>query len=183
MDTKKEIRLKNKKIRQGLDIQSISKRIAKNLFDSEEYIKAQNIFTYISKKSEISTEQILNDKNKNIFVPKITDNEMFFTKYDKTNLVKNKFGIYETTDNKSFVPKKNDVIIIPALAADLNFYRTGYGGGFYDKFLKNNNGIKIILLPEILLCENLPHESHDVSADMIITENRLIRNNSLLLRQ
>ena len=101
---------------------------------------------------------------------------MFFTKYDKNTLIKNKFGIYEPIDGYPNTPNEHDIVIIPALAADKTFNRVGYGGGFYDKYLRDIQCLKIILIPDVLLEKNIPHETHDIKSDMIITENQILLN-------
>ena len=56
--------------------------------------------------------------------------------------------------------------------ADSNFYRLGYGGGFYDRFLKNLNAYKIIPIAEELLIDSLPIENIDVKCDCIVTQKK-----------
>ena len=45
------------------------------------------------------------------------------------------FGIKEPC-SEPVAPDILDLIIVPALMVDKNGYRLGYGGGFYDRFLK-----------------------------------------------
>ena len=73
--------------------------------------------------------------------------------------------------------KKNniDLIIVPALCCDKNGYRLGYGGGYYDRFLKDYKGIKVVCLPKQLIFDTIYHEVHDIKMDYIITESRIIK--------
>jgi 5-formyltetrahydrofolate cyclo-ligase len=75
------------------------------------------------------------------------------------------------------IPTKNyDAIIIPCIAADLSGNRLGYGGGWYDRFLSRNlSATKIVLCYESCLVDSLPRESHDIQADYVITEKRVIK--------
>ena len=114
-------------------------------------------------------------ENKKIFVPKIDGNDMFMTKYNQENLIKNKYGILEPAKCIPVTPTKNDIIIIPALACDLNFNRIGYGKGYYDKFLVKNKGIKILPIPSDLVSKDIPHDTNDVPVDIIITENSILK--------
>lgn len=172
---KSELRKIQKNIRNSLNINELSEKISDKLFALPEFISAKNIFTYISFGSEINTSQILNLKSKNIFVPKIIDNSMIMVKYDENHLVENKYGILEPLSNAQTLPTENDVIIVPALACDENFNRLGYGGGFYDKYLKNTNSVKIVLLPDKLFLNEIPSDIYDQKPDIIITESRIIR--------
>lgn len=62
-----------------------------------------------------------------------------------------------------------DFVIVPALCCDKNNYRLGYGGGFYDRFLKDFRGKKVVCLPEELIVETVYPEAHDIPVDLIIT--------------
>jgi len=63
------------------------------------------------------------------------------------------------------------------LSFNKNLYRIGYGGGYYDRFLKNNNCFKIGLCSDIM--RNWNEEKHDISMNIIITPNKIY--NCLLL--
>ncbi|WP_017257923.1 5-formyltetrahydrofolate cyclo-ligase [Pedobacter arcticus] len=53
-----------------------------------------------------------------------------------TVLVKNKQQIPEPLYGETVDPKLIDAVVIPLLAFDKQGHRVGYGGGFYDRFLK-----------------------------------------------
>ena len=62
------------------------------------------------------------------------------------------------------------MIIVPALVADKKNYRLGYGGGFYDRFLKENRNLKSILpIAQELVIEELPCEDFDEKVDIVIS--------------
>ena len=73
-------------------------------------------------------------------------------------------------------PKLLDLVLVPGLIFGENFYRIGYGGGYYDKFLSQEgvtakkNGICF----DFQLVEYVDFEPHDVSLDEIITDMRTI---------
>lgn len=171
-----ELRKILKDKRKTLDMENLSDLIIEKLFLLNEFILAKNVFTYISFGHEVDTNKILNLKSKNIFVPKIINDRIIMLKYDENHLLKNKFGILEPENSTEILPNEKDVIIVPALSCDKNFFRLGYGGGYYDKFLKNINSVKVALLPQELFVEKLPSENHDVSVDYIITEQNVFKN-------
>ena len=74
-------------------------------------------------------------KNFLISLPKIKKNfQMDFFKWSlKDPLLVNKFGIPEPVSNKVIFP---DVLLVPLVAFDENLNRVGYGGGFYDRYIK-----------------------------------------------
>jgi 5-formyltetrahydrofolate cyclo-ligase len=56
-----------------------------------------------------------------------------------------------------------EVVLVPALAMDLNGYRLGQGKGFYDRALKNLPAFTIgIIFPYELLSQPLPIDSWDI---------------------
>ncbi len=159
-------------------IDNISKIISYKLFDLPVYKKCKNIFIYISLEKEIDTSYIINNAqkhNKNIYCPVITKNkrEMIFKSYNKQNLIKNKFNILEPLYGKEKISDKETIIIVPGLVYNKNKYRIGYGGGYYDYFLKNN-----VYLASIGICfENFiidfKEDFYDENVDIIITEKNI----------
>lgn len=172
---KTELRKIQKEKRSNLKIDYLSDLIIDNFFALPEFKSANNIFSYISFGEEVRTNKILNLNNKKKFVPKISDKNMIMVEYDHKNLIKNKYGILEPLSNIEKTPQKNDIIIVPALACDFSFNRLGYGCGFYDRFLKNTNSVKIVLLPQYLMIAEIPVEEHDIKVDIIVTETSVYR--------
>lgn len=64
--------------------------------------------------------------------------------------------------------------IVPALSVDSAFYRMGYGGGYYDRFLGKYPEVKTLcaLYEEMVSKEDLVREQTDVPVCMIVTEQR-----------
>ena len=170
---KSELRKKCKKIRDGLDTDILSEKIIDNLLLLPQFQKTLNVFSYVSFGKEVATDRILALTDKNIFVPKIKNDNLVMCEYQCNNLVKNKFGILEPEFEKITEPQKNDIIIIPALAADKNFHRLGYGGGYYDKYLQNTICVKVVLLYETLLVSSIPAEKHDIQFDILVTDKNV----------
>jgi 5-formyltetrahydrofolate cyclo-ligase len=71
-------------------------------------------------------------------------------------------------------PGDTDVAIVPGIAFDRTCHRIGYGGGYYDRFLARFRGNKIALAYEVQLYDSIPAEPHDLSVDIIVTEDRTI---------
>lgn len=66
-----------------------------------------------------------------------------------------------------------EVIVVPGLIYSETGYRIGYGGGFYDRFLKDYEGLTVSLLFEEQL-GNVIAEKHDVPVDVLLTPERTI---------
>ena len=65
------------------------------------------------------------------------------------------------------------------LAFDSNLNRLGYGGGFYDRFIKKIERqticIKIGLALSYQKIDRVPVDEHDKKMDFIITEKRIYK--------
>ncbi len=91
----------------------------------------------------------------------------------KTNgqsLATSSLGVREPVDGTSV--SLNDVqgVVLPAIAFDQQGHRLGRGGGFYDRTLEQYQGKKVGVCFELALCEELPHEAHDIRSDYVVTE-------------
>lgn len=91
------------------------------------------------------------------------------------DLTEGKYSIREPrADARPVTDLTNAIMLVPALAIDREGHRIGYGGGYYDRYLKSH-GIKAIgIAYEEFLVDTLPHEPWDVPVDLIITEDRIL---------
>ena len=78
------------------------------------------------------------------------------------------------TDAECFSHIRHSLCIVPALAFDKRGFRLGYGGGYYDKFLKKFEGVVLGVAYDALIADILPTGVYDVPVDIIITERRSI---------
>ena len=183
MPTKNELRNIAKNIRNNINMNDISEKIINNFLASSYYKNAKIIACYYPIGSEPNLKLLFKNTDKIICLPKISETEksMTFIEYkNETNLRFNKYNIPEP-DGKEICADKIDIIILPALMADKKGYRLGYGGGYYDRYLKNNStkATKIIFLPNELFIESLPADNFDIPADIIITQTDIIKTQEL----
>jgi len=90
------------------------------------------------------------------------------------NLRKNLWGTYEPTAGEPVPPDRIELVVAPALGADRSGFRLGYGGGFYDRFLKETDCPALSLVYSECLFDSVPHDPHDVKVDLIVTEEELV---------
>lgn len=93
------------------------------------------------------------------------------------DLALNRFGIEEPIDTAPIV--KPDFLLVPMLAFDRQCYRLGYGGGYYDrtiKELRQNRGIMAIGLAfSFQEVREIPRNEHDEQLDKIVTEIQIFQ--------
>ncbi len=115
----------------------------------------------------------LEKKNYLISLPKIKKNfEMnFFPWSTKQPLEINKFGIPEPTSNKIVYP---NILLVPLVAYDEKLNRIGYGGGFYDRYIrkikKRKKIVTIGLAYSFQKVFKISTNKTDMRLDFIITE-------------
>ena len=121
-------------------------------------------------KYEINLLKLLKDREKQFYLPRIEASDLLCCPYSiNDELKKSEFKTLEPTC-EACEAKTIDLIIVPALLCDKNNYRLGYGGGYYDRFLKNTKAYKICCIPSEMIIKELPVEEFDIRMDEIITE-------------
>ena len=163
--------------RKKLCIDELSNKILANLFSLEEYKKARNIMCYYPLKFEVQVQSCFFDNSKTWFLPRVKNEELEVCAYCESELKKGCFGILEPCGKQIDSIDNIDLIIIPAVADDIQGYRIGYGKGFYDRFLSTvkTSAKKIIPLYSELLYSNIYPNKHDIKADIIVTEKEILK--------
>lgn len=171
MQEKEELRKKAKAIRNSLDMENLSEKIIANIQALEIYKKARHVMIFYPLKHEVDLRGLLKD-DKNFYLPIVQGETLRACPYKiGDELITSKFKTSEPT-TKPINTSILDIIFVPALMVDNNFYRLGYGGGFYDRFLLqiDTEVTKIVTIPNLLITEKLPFESFDAKIDIIICE-------------
>ena len=167
MDSKTDLRIYAKELRKSLDIQLLSENFINEIRQLDIYIKANNVMIFYPKKYEIDLRTLLSD-DKNFFLPKVSGENLLVCPY--TGYLEK--SIYNIMEPCTAPVSKDilDLVIVPALMADRRGFRLGYGGGFYDRFLKDCKAKTVCLLPKELCIELLPMDKYDVKIDIILTK-------------
>ena len=141
--TKTALRLKYQSIRQNIKNKDEQNRlIFQQIITSQQIKNSDLILVYLSLPNEVDTQPTINYfiNSKPIAVPKITDSNMdFYFINPQTKFQSNQFGILEPINSQKVSNFQNAVCLTPGLCFDKNGNRLGYGRGFYDKFLNQNN--------------------------------------------
>ena len=184
-EEKKILRNKILIIRNSLDKEvkeAMDDKIYNKLITSDLYIKAKNIFIYLSFGSEIQTNNIITKAlrdGKEVYIPKVyKKNKLMKAVRLKSfdDLKENSMGILEPIDDSNYIDKREiDLILVPGVVFDLNGNRIGYGGGYYDRYLQDIKEIrnKVVLAYDLQIVDSINPDIHDIAFDYIITNTRL----------
>lgn len=184
-EEKKILRNKILIIRNSLDKEvkeAMDDKIYNKLITSDLYIKAKNIFIYLSFGSEIQTNNIITKAlrdEKEVYIPKVyKKNKLMKAVRLKSfnDLKENSMGILEPIDDSNYIDKREiDLILVPGVVFDLNGNRIGYGGGYYDRYLQDIKEIrnKVVLAYDLQIVDSINPDIHDIAFDYIITNTRL----------
>jgi len=146
----------------------ISKKETFHLFISSEEkreVETKKILYYLYSLNKIvATSKILPDKDLvHVLINK------------KTRFVENRFKILEPDSRQEILPAEIDVVFIPLLCFDKKGNRVGYGGGYYDKFLKKTSRsclkIGLSFFEPVDFIEGI--SITDIALDMCITPEKL----------
>ncbi len=175
---------------------NLDRKISEKLLSSEEYKDADNILIFCSTQEEADTYRIIDDClriGKNVFCPRIMDKHNSVMEFIKINsaddLEEGAYGIYEPGYSSESIIfngiKKSTLMIMPGLCFDRHGNRLGYGGGYYDRFIKRfldgelNDMMKCIAIGYNFQVTDeyfdIYMDYYDIPLDMIVTDEEIIR--------
>lgn len=151
--------------------------IAMGLLRLPQYQCAQRVLCYLSSPAEVSTAILVGHAilmGKEVAVPRWAGGKMEFCPFtDYQDLSPDKMGLLQPNKNTPTVTDFARIIcIVPALAVDACGNRLGYGGGYYDRFLRDFPGFTVALAYQDCLLDKLPTHSGDFPVDCIITQDQ-----------
>ena len=183
----REIVFKKRKSISHLLFKKLNNTFYKN-FQSLDFLKPfknQVIAGYCAFDDECNIFEILKHYSKNnlIVLPSIVekDEKMVFRKWScrfddlAANILFKKTKILEPKNTCAELSPT--IVFVPAVAVDIYGNRAGYGGGYYDRTIKDLNCIKIATVFDFqVFDEEIEHNKNDVAMDYILTENRFFKN-------
>lgn len=147
--------------------------IYQKVINNKDILSSKTLLIYISINSEVDTIKIINYflYAKNIAVPKIIDNNMYFCYITNLNdLTPGKYNIPEPTNENIVTDFDNAICIVPGICYDKENYRVGYGKGYYDRFLSKNKIKTIGLCYKECMIEKIDNDKYDYKIDEVITD-------------
>lgn len=170
-----------KNIRDSLDADDCrrwSMSICHSFLKLDVYRSAGYICAYISKKNEADTRPIIEQAwrdGKSVCVPKVYGDNMHFIQINRFDeLLPGNFGIMEPRSDIYSDPETG-LIVMPGVAFDKSRNRIGFGGGYYDRYLENHQGLtKAALAYSCQIVDRIDSEDTDIKPDLIVTESNII---------
>ena len=159
-------------------IERNSKKIADHLIELQELKIAKSIHCYVAWQNEVDTHEFIKkmlNQNRRVIVPKVDvpNHKLYHSQIlEFSDLKPGAFGILEPELGKTKPVQISDIdlIIVPGIAFDLHGNRMGYGGGYYDDFLKNASATKIGFAFQFQIFDKIPTQAQDQRVDILISE-------------
>ncbi len=186
-----ELKLRKKAARRALraqiaamdekELEKSDEAIYNNLSVLPELQASQRVFLYLSVRREVDTRRLIRSlasQGKTVALPvSLAEGQMFFAQYSPGSLTEGSVVPIPEPDADAprLEPQDGDLILVPALTFDLNGYRLGQGGGYYDRFLSSHDLFSVGLARDALLLEEVPREAHDCAVNCLVTESRCLR--------
>ncbi|MBQ9058464.1 MAG: 5-formyltetrahydrofolate cyclo-ligase [Atopobiaceae bacterium] len=194
-EIKKQLRVELRALRDSLNEQErleADSAITRQVLSLPEYASAMVIFSYLSVGSEIETREIMKDawsKGKKVAIPKVvrgTRGLKWYVIDSFDDLVEGAYGVLEPSGHPADLQstKTADVVggaeamlaLVPGLAFTPTGFRIGYGGGYYDTFLRKFEGTSVGLCRESQMTNQIDGlERHDLPVDIVVCEHRILR--------
>ena len=150
------------------DVLSMSADIFRQFLSIEKIQTSSKFMLYVDFRNEVATRDIISkllDLGKEVYLPVTLKEETKLIPkriFSLDDLVPGAYGILEPNVDAPIIdPSLLDVVVVPGSAFDKNGYRTGYGGGYYDRFLENTDAIRVGVCFDFQLVDDVFPEEHD----------------------
>ena len=175
--------LSYRKLLDEKEFQERNLKITKLLVDffEENRPKSIHLFLPIEKNNEPNLFQViqfLHQKEIKTVISKTDFENRSMEHYimeEDTEIKKNRLGIPEPINAVKFDKEKIDAVLVPLTLADRKGNRIGYGGGFYDQFLKETDARKIGVSLGPVGDKIIQADDWDIKLDIVITPFGIIR--------
>jgi 5-formyltetrahydrofolate cyclo-ligase len=163
------------------ELEKSDEAIYNNLSVLPELQAAERIFLYLSIRREVDTRRLIRsllEAGKTVALPvSMAEGKMYFAEYRPGNLTDGSVVPIPEPDEDAprLEPEDGELILVPGLTFDLDGYRLGQGGGYYDRFLSTHDLFSVGLARDALLLDQVPREAHDCAVCCLVTESRVLR--------
>ena len=153
-----------------------SEAAAMELYKTPEWVSSATIGITVSRGKELDTHRIIEKawaEGKRTAVPKCNplDRTMEFRFIEEWGQLEQAYmDIQEPVIEKTppARPEEIDLMVVPGVVFDHRGYRIGYGGGYYDRYLRTFCGKTVSVLFEEQLVLRVPVEKFDVPVQKLV---------------
>lgn len=183
-EAKRALRRRVREIRDALppaERAERSRRIAGHVLALPELEGVRTVMAFASFGSEAETSPILEAlaaRGVRLALPRIEGGEVVPVSYRPGDrLVPAALGVPEPAEGDPLREDEIDVVVTPGVAFDRGGHRVGYGGGFYDRFLRRlrPTAPRVAIGFALQVVEAVPRGEGDERVDLIVTEDGVIR--------
>lgn len=171
MSCKDALRREMAEKRKRLDLKN-GEQFSERIRETEEYKRAKTVMLYMPINGEADVTGLLGD-DKIFLLPVTGESDIHASCMGE--LTRGAFGVLEPVDKHAFDKNAIDLVLVPGVVFDKGFNRIGFGKGYYDRFLKDMDAVKIGICHSFQLVEEIDSEEHDVKMDLIVTEKKVWR--------
>ena len=142
----------------------------------EEFQKAKTVFCFVGRRNEVDTRDIIElcfEQGKTVAVPLVVSKGVMEAKEIKSldSLEIGINNILEPPASARTLDKfEIDFGIIPCVTCSHKGDRLGFGGGFYDRYMRDSDFTRACVCYEKLTEEDIPMSRYDLKVDYLITE-------------
>lgn len=162
--------------------QRYSAKITSYACDLPMYRASETVMLYMALAHEVQTAALIahaRRHRKRVIVPVVTPDGLLAVTCptEASHFRPGPFGILEPRDLSAVVPPTEiDIVFVPGMGFDAKGVRLGYGGGYYDRFLR--------LLPahthfgglafHVQIVPSIPRLPHDICMPFVVTEQGVL---------
>lgn len=177
--TKKEMRKAYIARLQQLDLNTRvreERRLVSRLYDQPEWVSAKTVAITLSQSFEVDTAPLIlhaRHKGQTVVVPRtLPHRQMEFVAIDEdTTFEETSFGVLEPVDGTVIPAEEIDLMVVPGVAFTTTGKRLGFGGGYYDRYLANYQGVTISLAlnTQVAAEDEWEADPFDITVNKVLT--------------
>lgn len=185
---KQELRAELLERRAALTPEEVAEKsaaVTARVLELPHFEKAQTVMAYADFRNEVQTGGIINAAlraGKRVGLP-VADRErksmtVVRIEHYPDDLESGAYGIPEPRPGLPGIETGEiDLILVPGVGFDLDGYRIGFGGGYYDRFFRTirRRTVKVGLAFDFQVRRTVHPDSHDRGVNYIVTPTRTLR--------
>jgi 5-formyltetrahydrofolate cyclo-ligase len=181
---KSELRRQMRELREAIPPDERARRsraIGDRLFTLPEMGEAGTLLLFSSFGGEVDTSSMIeraHAEGRRVLLPYVDGEAMEAAEHAPGDeLVPSSYGAGEPARREPADPQAIDAVIAPGLAFDRAGRRLGYGGGFYDRWLRRSrsDAVRIGICFAHQVVDRVPAGSSDERVRIVVTEDEVIR--------